>query len=150
MTTRLLPPNHPVPPPLRTADFACEVLGPEHNERDHPAWTQSIDHIRATPGFAGRQWPPDSMTLSQNLQDLQWHRQEYAERASFAYAVLAAGDGAYVGCVYFYPPRTDEFDVDVRSWVRKERADLDEPLYAAVRSWLDDAWPWTRPDYAER
>ncbi len=127
-----------------------EVLGPEHNERDHPAWTQSIEHIRTTAGFAGRRWPADSMTLCQNLKDLQWHHEQYSERASFAYAVLTASDGAYVGCVYCYPPRTDEFDVDVRSWVRKERAELDEPLYAAVRRWLDDEWPWTRPDYAER
>jgi RimJ/RimL family protein N-acetyltransferase len=148
--TRLLPPGCTVPPPLRTAEFVFEVLGPEHNERDHLAWTQSIEHIRSTPGFASRQWPPDGMTLSQNLRDLEWHREEYTRRASFAYAVLAASDGAYVGCVYFSPPTRAEFDVDVASWVRKERADLDAPLHAAVRSWLDDEWPWTRPDHTDR
>ncbi len=150
MTTRLLPPNHPVPPPLRTSEFVFEVLGPEHNARDHAAWTPSVEHIRNTPGFAGRQWPPDEMTLSRNLQDLQWHAQQYSEQVTFTYAVLSASDGAYVGCVYLYPPRTDEFDVDVASWVRKERADLDKPLYDAVRRWLAAEWPWTRPDYAER
>ena len=150
MTTRLLPPNHPVPPPLRTSVFVFEVLGPEHNERDHAAWTQSVEHLRNTPGFAGRQLATDEMTLSRNLQDLQWHGQQYSDQVTFTYAVLSASDGAYVGCVHLDPPGTDEFDVDVESWVREERVDLGKLLHDAVRRWLAAEWPWTRPDYAER
>lgn len=111
--TRLVPADFAVPAPLRTDQFVFEVLGPEHNARDHAAWTQSVEHIRTTPGFAGREWPPDSMTLPENLLDLQWHQREYDERASFAFAVLSAGSGEYLGCVYFYPPRSTDFDVDV-------------------------------------
>lgn len=40
--------------PLRALafpEFHLVPLGPEHNESDHAAWTASIAHIRATPGF---------------------------------------------------------------------------------------------------
>jgi hypothetical protein len=34
--------------------------------------------------------------------------------------------------------------------VRADRAELDEPLYRAVRDWLARDWPFRRVDYAER
>jgi hypothetical protein len=52
--------------------------------------------------------------------------------------------------VYLYPPRRPGTDVEVRSWVRADRADLDVPLWHAVTDWLHDQWPWTAPDYAAR
>jgi hypothetical protein len=40
-------------PPRRLVaeEFTLEPLGPEHNEDDYAAWTTSIEHIRASPGF---------------------------------------------------------------------------------------------------
>ncbi len=146
----LVPDGFIVPPPLRTEDFRFEPLGPRHNEADHAAWTSSIGHIRATPGFAGRQWPGEPGTPAENEADLRRHERDFEERTGFAYAVLAASSGEYLGCVYFCPPRTAEFDVDVRSWVRHDRQHLDRPLHDAVRRWLADRWPWRAPDYAER
>jgi hypothetical protein len=58
------------------------------------------------------------------------------------------GDGV-IGCVYLYPPRGDGHDVDVRSWMRADRAQLDIPLYEAVSEWLT-RWPFTGIDYAWR
>jgi hypothetical protein len=55
-----------------------------------------------------------------------------------------------IGCVYFYPPRRAGYDVDVRSWVRADRAALDKPLHDLVCRWLSEAWPFETPDYAER
>ena len=55
-----------------------------------------------------------------------------------------------MGCVYLCAARTAAHDVDVRSWVVADRPDLDGPLHDAVRAWLAEAWPWTRPDYAWR
>ena len=146
----LVPDDFVVPPPLTTEHFRLEPLGPRHNDVDHAAWTTSIEHIRATPGFAGRQWPGEAMTPAENEADLRRHEVDYEERRGFAYAVLAAPSGDYVGCVYFYPPRSPEFDVDVRSWVRHDPARRDQPLHDAVRRWLADRWPWHAPDYAER
>jgi hypothetical protein len=40
-----------VPRELVTPRFRLEPLGPQHNADDHEAWTSSIEHIRATPGF---------------------------------------------------------------------------------------------------
>ena len=39
------------PTSLVTDRFRLEPLGPQHNDADHAAWTSSIDHIRATPGY---------------------------------------------------------------------------------------------------
>ena len=46
------------PAGLTTDRFVLEPLGPQHNESDLAAWTSSIDHIRATPGYPDGQWPP--------------------------------------------------------------------------------------------
>jgi hypothetical protein len=64
--------------------------------------------------------------------------------------VLDPASGDVIGCVYFYPPRRGGYDVDVRSWVRADRAALDKPLNDLVCRWLADAWPFQKPDYAKR
>ena len=46
--------------------------------------------------------------------------------------------------------RRDGYDVDVRSWVRSDRAELDKPLHDVVQRWVAEAWPFQKPDYAER
>jgi hypothetical protein len=38
----------------------------------------------------------------------------------------------------------------VRSWVSAAAAEVDAPLYAAVRRWLVEHWPFERLEYAER
>jgi len=83
-----------------------EPLGPQHNAADYAAWTASIGHIRATPGFAGTGWPHE-MSLAENLRDLERHAQDFAERRGFTYTVLSTSTGEVIGCVYIYPPRGD-------------------------------------------
>jgi hypothetical protein len=148
--TALVPADFAVPAGLRTELFVLEPLGPEHNEADHAAWTQSIQHIRQTPGFAGRTWPVDSMSLEQNAADMAMHARDFADRSGFTYTVLDPASGDVIGCVYIYPPRRDGYDVDVRSWVRADRAELDKPLHDVICRWLADSWPFARPDYAAR
>jgi hypothetical protein len=139
-----------VPAGPRTELFVLEPLGVEHNEADHAAWTSSVQHIRQTPGFAGRKWPPETMPLEQNAADLAAHARDFADRTGFTYTVLDPASGDVIGCLYMYPPRREDYDVDVRSWVRADRAELDRPLYDLVRRWLADSWPFARPDYAPR
>jgi hypothetical protein len=127
------------------------ALGPEHNAADHAAWSASIDHIRATPGFHGREWPPvDGMSLEENLADLERHARDFAERVGFTYTVLAPDGDDVLGCVYIYPSRDERHDAAVSSWVRADVAELDAVLHAAVSRWLADAWPFTAVDYADR
>ena len=67
-----VPEDFVVPDGLLARDFRLAPLGPQHNEADYAAWTSSIDHIRATPGFRAGSWPRE-MSLADNLRDLQRH-----------------------------------------------------------------------------
>lgn len=130
--------------------FVLEPLGPQHNESDHAAWSSSIEHIRATPGYPDGDWPPvDGMSLEENLADLRRHAADFAARRGFTFTVLDPLDGSVIGCVYLYPPER-EGDVIVQSWVRADRAELDEPLADAVAAWLAAEWPWENPDRGGR
>ena len=135
--------------------FRLAPLGPQHNEADYAAWTNSIEHIRATPGFIGRSWP-HPMPLEDNLRDLEQHAQDFAERRGFTYTVLDADSDEVIGCVYIYPPKGQGPDgtggrrAAVRSWVRADRAALDPVLHDAVLVWLERDWPFDSVEYAPR
>ena len=110
-----------IPQPFADDVFRLEPLGRRHNVEGLQAWPSSIKQIQQTPGFAGRGWPDRAESLEQNLLSLARHEQDFTLRRGFAYVVRDAKTSEYVGCVYFYPPRTGDFDVDVRSWVRTPR-----------------------------
>ena len=66
------------------------------------------------------------------------HARDFEERSGFTYTVLDPDDGDVIGCVYIYPLRPADGDdaaapsagtASVRSWVRADRAELDEPLW---------------------
>jgi hypothetical protein len=145
-------PDSFVPPPdLEHPSFRLRPLGPEHNVSDHAAWSSSIDHIRATPGFAGLSWPRP-MSLDENRADLVRHSADFVARIGFTYTVLAPTDdeATVIGCVYIYPGESPASDARVRSWVRAADADLDPVLSRAVADWLRDDWPFRRIEYAPR
>jgi hypothetical protein len=148
-------------PPFVPADFAPPtppggdgfVLTPlrlSDNEGDLEAWSTSVDHIHATPGFAGHPWPDEPMTLARNAEDLKGHEEDFALRQGFTYSVVTGIGGDVIGCVYIYPSAKDGVDADVRSWVRATRAELDAPLYRAVYDWVTAQWPFGTFDYALR
>jgi hypothetical protein len=152
-----VPGDFAVPEGLTTGEFRLTPLGPQHNEADYAAWTSSIDHIRATPGFAGGRWPHE-MSLADNLRDLEGHARDFAERSGFTYTVLSPGDGDVIGCVYIYPAKGHEPGdgaeggrrVSVESWVRADRAELDPVLHDAVLAWMERDWPFDSVKYAPR
>ena len=142
-----VPADFKPPTSLATDQFRLEPLGPQHNEADHAAWTTSIEHIRATAGFLDGNWPPPTgMTLEKNLADLRRHANDFTSGRGFTFTVLDPGDNDVVGCVYLYPSTSTQWDVTVLSWVRADRAELDEPLADAVAAWLATDWPWKRID----
>jgi len=132
-------------------EFHLVPLGAEHNESDHAAWTSSIAHIRATPGFESTDWPPaEGMSLDANRGDLEGHARDFVERTGFTFTVLRPGTDEVIGCLYIYPAKDGDHDAHVRSWVRADVAELDAPLHAAVSRWLAERWPFRRVIYADR
>jgi RimJ/RimL family protein N-acetyltransferase len=144
-----VPADFDAPRRLETSEFVLAPLGPEHNEQDYDAWTSSMEHIRATPGYPDGSWPRE-MTLEQNRADLQRHADDFRNRRGFTYTVLDATSLEVIGCVYIYPWRDDEYDASARSWVRASRAELDVPLWRAVTEWLASDWPFATVEYAPR
>ena len=143
-----VPPEFAVPTEATFGDLCLVPLGPEHNEADYAAWTSSIDHIRATPGFPDGSWPT-LMPLCENLRDLERHAEDFRLRRGFTSTVLDV-NGEVIGCVYIYPSRHEDVDARVQSWVRADRSDLDRPLYEAVRASLRSDWPFGAVEYDER
>jgi hypothetical protein len=84
--------------------------------------------------------------LEQDLIDLAWHQKEAQRRSSFAYVVMRPDERVQPGCVYIVPSETQGFDAAAALWVRASEVagGLDEVLYAIVRRWLADRWPFTR------
>jgi hypothetical protein len=149
-----VPAGFAVPDGLYAGEFRLVPLGPQHNEADYAAWTGSVDHIRATPGFAAGGWPHE-MSLSDNLRDLERHAQDFAERRGFTYTVLSTSTGDVIGCVYIYPASGHERaegpgHASVQSWVRADSAALDAVLHDAVLAWLERDWPFKSIKYAPR
>ncbi|MBL8930663.1 MAG: hypothetical protein JNL54_11105 [Kineosporiaceae bacterium] len=151
VSTPFVPAGFVPPTSLVTERFRLEPLGPRHNESDLAAWTQSIDHIRTTPGFPDGEWPPlGGMTAEGNLADLRRHAEDFDRRVGFTFTVLDPAGGDVIGCVYLYPSASEEHEVTVQSWVRADRAELDGRLADAVADWLSEQWPWARLDRCGR
>jgi hypothetical protein len=158
VSPQFVPDDFEPPRGFVSAGFALEPLGPQHNEADHAAWSSSMVQIRATPGFVDRSWPHE-MSLAENLGDLEMHARDFEERLGFTYTVLDPVDGDVIGCVYIYPVGAADahtaaegaiHDASVRSWVRSDRAALDEPIWRVVSDWLREEWPFGRVAYAAR
>ena len=144
-----VPPDFEIPLGLVRPEFVLEPLGPEHNERDYDAWTSSMEHIQATPGFPWGSWPHE-MTTDENRADLERHADDFRTRKGFTYTVLDPASRDVIGCVYVYPARDPAYNAQARSWVRKSHAHLDVPLWRAVTDWLAADWPFAGVQYAPR
>jgi RimJ/RimL family protein N-acetyltransferase len=144
-----VPANFVVPLRVDFDGFRLEPLAPEHNERDYDAWTSSMEHIHATPGWEESSWPRE-MTPDENRLDLERHAADFRARTGFTYTVLDDEDGDVVGCVYIYPVPDSEYDARVLSWVRASQSELDAPLWRAVTDWVAGEWPFRKVDYAAR
>ena len=144
-----VPPDFVVPVGLETSEFVLEPLGAAHSERDYEAWTSSMAHIAATPGYPDGSWPRE-MTLEENRVDLQRHADDFRNRRGFTYTVLDPASRDVIGCVYIYPLPDSGYDACALSWVRASYAHLDGPLWRAVGEWLESDWPFATVEYAPR
>jgi hypothetical protein len=136
-----------VPDSFDGPGFRFEPLGPQHNDRDYAAWTSSMEHILATPGFNASPWPRP-MSIDDNFHDLVGHADDFLSREGFTYSILDGDE--VIGCLYIYPSTTPQFDARVRSWVRESRADMDSVVWESTSEWLAEEWPFENPLYEER
>jgi RimJ/RimL family protein N-acetyltransferase len=141
---KLVPDDFDVPDSLEQHRFRLRKLTVNDVVKDFAA-------INARVAPDGTPDPWDDTPFLENLAELGWHETEFKLRRSFAYTVVRPDESEVIGCAYFYPPRDDTHDVDVRLWVT--RAAWEEGLYAllreAIERWIADAWPFERPRYSE-
>lgn len=97
-------------------------------------------------------WPPASMTIEQDREDLAYHEDEIEQHRSFNYALFDADETELIGCVYIDPPEKAGADAEISWWVVDAlvggpvEACLDE----TVPTWIADAWPLARVRYLGR
>jgi hypothetical protein len=136
------------PRELDLPEFHLVPLGPQHNESDHAAWSSSIAHIRATPGFESWGWPPvEGMSLDANRDDLERHARDFAERTGFTFTVLKPGTEEVIGCLYIYPAKDggDDGGPDPQAHletVRCVRLTLQRRFSSIVRNASDAKEQW--------
>ena len=147
--TEFIPADFEVPAVLETDHFRLRMLSVDDVEKDYEAVIESRDLLRR---MRGGSWPRDGFTLEENLADLEMHQQEFLDRESFAYTVVALDESRVLGCVYIIPDRKGEADAVVWLWARQSEHDkgLDPILFQAVKDWLAAEWPFKSVRYLYR
>lgn len=139
----LVPAGFILPDPPRTLRFRLELMGEEHSDGDYDAWSRSIRHVLATPGFVGWEWPPpQGMTRGENREAVLRHRRHSDARVGFTYCVVESGTDAVIGCAYIYPDRLAVTECELRTWVGLDWADLDADVHRVTLAWLEEEWPF--------
>jgi RimJ/RimL family protein N-acetyltransferase len=113
---------------------------------DHPAVMGSRERLWAVYGEAWG-WPPATMTVEEDREDLARHEREISAHESFDYAVLDEAEERLLGCVYVDPVDDPGADAEVAWWVVDEAAgtDLERALDDLVPRWIEAAWPFAAP-----
>jgi hypothetical protein len=139
-----LPHEHPVPPGFERPGFKARPITIHDVVKDYDAVMTSADRLRERFPLWG--WPPEGMSLEEDLIDLAWHQKEAQLRRSFNYVVLTPDESRVLGCVYVDPPEKQGADADVSFWVRSSEEDsgLEAELEGAVREWISAEWPFER------
>jgi hypothetical protein len=120
-------------------------------EIDLPAVMGSRERLWAIYGESWG-WPPATMTLEQDREDLLHHEEEIAAQITFNYAVLDEAETELLGCIYIDPPderRPPGTDAVSSWWVVDKHAGgpLEQALDEAVPRWLEDVWGFRAVHY---
>jgi hypothetical protein len=127
-------------------------IGPEDTELDMVAVMSSQERLFAIYGEAWG-WPPATMTVEQDREDLQHHAEDSAAHASFNYALLDEAETVLLGCVYIDPPvKVGGADAEVSWWVVDScvGTEVEAALDELVPRWIAEDWPLEHPRYVGR
>ncbi|MBC6440262.1 MAG: GNAT family N-acetyltransferase [Rhodospirillales bacterium] len=149
---RLVPDDFDVPETLEHPRFRLRILTVNDLIKDYDAVMASVEHLQTTFSPDGDGTWPEGLTLEEDLIDLGWHQREFTIRSSFAYTMMTPDESRCLGCVYINPTRKRGHDCKVTMWVRADElaSGLDDALYDAVRTWIDEGWPFEAPAYPGR
>lgn len=135
--------HHPERVDLPTGQHLRPIRG-DDVDIDYPAVMGSQERLWSMFGEAWG-WPPATMTVEQDREDLVRHEEEIAAHESFNYALLNEDETALLGCVYIDPPdEGDTFDALVAWWVIDDLvgSEVEQALDDLIPRWLDEAWPF--------
>jgi hypothetical protein len=137
--------RHPERADLPTGHHLRPIRGSD-TEIDYPAVMGSRERLWKIYGEAWG-WPPPTMTLEQDWEDLERHAREMDAHESFNYALLDAAEERLFGCVYIDPTDEPGADAVVSWWVVDEAVgtELERALDAFVPRWLAAEWPFRAP-----
>ena len=114
---------------------------------DYPAVMGSRERLWAKYGEAWG-WPPPTMSVAADREDLARHEAEAEAGEAFNYAIFDAEETALLGCVYVDP--SDTHDAQVSWWVVDPLVGsaLERTLDEFVPRWLRETWGFTNVDYS--
>ena len=145
----IVPREFVVPTLLETDRFRLRPITIHDVVKDYDAVMTSRAYLR---GLFPWGWPPDDLTLEQDLIDLAWHQKEFALETSFNVAQMSPDERRLLGCVYVDPTEKAGYDAEVSFWVRLDEREtgLEQALEATVRTWIAEVWPFERVGYPGR
>ena len=127
-------------------------MGAADTEIDFPAVMGSRERLWSIYGRAWG-WPPATMTVEADRDDLAHHERDIAAHASFLYGLFDDAETELLGCVYVDPPeKAGGADAEVSWWVvdRLVGTDTERALDELVPRWLAADWPLRRPRFVGR
>ncbi|MHB1393940.1 MAG: GNAT family N-acetyltransferase [Clostridia bacterium] len=142
-----------VPEKLETEKLRLRMLSTDDVVKDYEAVMTSIEHLQSLcDPDASAIWTKESMTIEEDLRDLERHQREFLTRIAFAYTVMSLDESECLGCVYIDPSHVKEYDAEVYLWARQSELEsgLEDHLFQAVQKWVDEVWPFQRVAYPGR
>ena len=142
---------HPTMVPIGEAGHHLRPIHPDDTELDMIAVMGSQERLWSIYGEAWG-WPPPTMTLQQDREDLARHAQEMEDHESFNYALFDRDETALLGCVYIDPPEKPGADAEISWWVVDSLigSELEAAFDASVPAWIEQDWPLEDPRYVGR
>jgi hypothetical protein len=151
-TTPWLPPefDHPRQVELPTGHHLRPIRASDV-DLDMPAVMGSQPRLWSVFGAAWG-WPPATMTVEQDREDLARHETEAEQHKSFNYALFDADETTLLGCVYVDPPEKVGADAEICWWVVDAAvgAPVEAELDRFVPTWIAEVWPFRQPRYIGR
>jgi hypothetical protein len=159
-----LNPNHlPVPDVLVTPLFTLRRQRLEDNVLDYKAVMDSREELRV---WSDSEWPEDSFTPENNLEDLHMHIGEHNRNEAYGFSIFMPDEQRLLGSLYFsavvpfqesyHVSAADEAilaraDVRMDYWLRQGTApEFHQDFLKSVFLWLFEAWWFEGVVYGSR